>query len=718
MAIGALREKLSAYLPADHLAEINAAYKYSEAAHEGQTRASGKPYIVHPLAVADILADWRADAPSLIAALLHDVVEDTPITLEQIQETFGVDIANMVDGLSKIQRLEGIDRDMREAENFRKLLLAAAKDWRVLFIKLADRLHNMRTLAALSSPQRRKKIVGETLDIYAPIAGRLGISKVQEELQNLSFRYLHPHRFRVLNKALKNSGANSRYALEAAETTLRDGLKARGIKFDMEKRRKNLYSIYRKMERNHLSFAQVEDIIGFRVIVADRATCYLTLGVLHELFVPLTHRFRDFIAIPKSNGYQSLHTGLFASGGVRIDVQIRTAAMHEVAEHGLAAHWLYKQQEDHLDSVQAEALRRLSSLVRLHAENVGPAEFMENVKIDLFPAEMLVITPRGKIIKLPRGATALDMAYAIHTEVGDHAERALINGKPMPLSMRLNSGDQVEIITSPTTSPLPHWLNSVKTGRARSRIRHVLQTTAEAESAAVGRNMLTMAIRRLSDGVDLDDIDDSHWRTVLGGNNFKSRHELFCALGLGKVLPEVIARALLQRRVRSSGGKAQVQPILIAGAGRSAIHLSDCCYPLPGEPIVGLLRKERGLIIHSGRCPAIGRNRRSERWIEVQWTVDAAAHLHHSAIHLQCRNRPGLISAASGAISERRINIVTCHFDGGALEHESIALEMIIEVHNLEELDGLLAHLHKRPEVMQAERKFTLPARGGAARAG
>lgn len=708
MDISALREKLAAYLPAERLQEVDAAYRYSESAHSGQKRASGKPYILHPLTVADILSDWRADAPSIIAALLHDVVEDTPITLPQIRDRFGEDIARLVDGLSKIERLQGIGRDMREAENFRKLLLAAAVDWRVVFVKLADRLHNMRTLAAIADPAKRRLIAGETLEIYAPIAGRLGIAKVQEELQNLALRYLHPYRFRVLTKALKNSSQNSRQAIDGIEKALADGLRARGLEFGMEKRRKNLYSIYKKMERNHLSFAQVEDIIGFRLIVKDRAACYQALGILHELFLPMPHRFRDFIALRKENGYQSLHTGLISKSGVKIDVQIRTPAMHEVAEQGLAAHWLYKQKgEGAADCAQEEALRRLSSLVRLNAETAAPAEFMENIKIDLFPAEMLVITPKGKIITLPRGATALDMAYAIHTEVGDHAERAVINGKPMPVSMRLDSGDQVEIITSAAVSPLPHWLSSVKTARARARIRQVLQATAEKESAAIGRSLLAAAVRRLAEEVRLEDIDGSHWSALLGGNNFKTRHELFCALGLGEMLPEVAARALLRRRVRAAGsGGGRLQPILIAGAGRSAIHLSACCHPLPGEPIVGLLRKERGLIVHAGDCPEVsGVSRRSERWTEVQWSMDAATHRHRSAIHLHCRNQPGLISTVSGHISGQRINIVTCHFDGGALEQESISLEMIVEVHSLGELENMLAGLQRLPEIAVAERR-------------
>ena len=709
MNISALLEKTGAYLLPENLAQVGEAYEYSKNAHGGQLRASGKPYIQHPLTVADILADWKFDAPSIVAALLHDVVEDTTITLEQIKSAFGGEVALLVDGLSKITRLQDIDRDMREAENFRKLLLAAAADWRVVFIKLADRLHNMRTLSAIASPERRRAIAAETQDIYAPIAGRLGFYRVQEELQNLSLRYLRPHRFRVLTKALKNSSTNNRNAISAIEQAIHAAMEKHGIVYKMENRRKNLFSIYRKMENDRLSFAQVEDIIGFRLMVEDRINCYRVLGVLHETFVPIPERFKDFIAIPKSNGYQSLHTRLLSKTGVKIDAQIRTTAMHEVAEHGLAAHWIYKQSGDKLDVVQEEALRQLSSLVRLHEENAtAPSDFMENVKIDLSPLEMYILTPKGQILTLPRDATALDMAYLIHTDLGDHAERAIINGQSLPISMRLNSGDQVDIITNPNVSPLPHWLSYAKTARARARIRHILQTTAKQESAAVGKSLLLSTLRKLDFNIQLDDVPERNWRTLLGGNNMKTREELYDALGLGKILPDVAARVLLRRGIKQGESEAsEMQPILIAGAGRSAVHLSSCCHPLPFESIIGLLRKERGLVIHSGECLVVRDvNRRSERWIEVQWHEGAGKRLHKGAISLQCHNRPGLITTVSGAISNRDINIVTCNFDGGALEKESMMLDMILEVCNLRQLDELLEALTKMPEVIKAGRKF------------
>lgn len=705
MDINALRQKLSAYMPAEQMRRIDAAYQYGKDAHSGQMRASGKPYIVHPLAVADILADWRFDGETIVAALLHDVVEDTAITLEQIKTAFGDEVARMVDGLSKIARIQEIDRVERDAENFRKLILAAAADWRVVFIKLADRLHNMRTLSALPAAAKRRAVADETLEVYAPIAVRMGLRDVQDELQNLAFRHRRPHRFRVLTKALKNSNTNNRAAMDEIERLVKEEMEKRGIPFQLEKRRKNLFSIYRKMERENLSFARVEDIIGFRLIVDGRDDCYRTLGVLHELFLPIFDRFKDFIAVPKDNGYQSLHTRVMSKSGVKVDAQIRTTAMHRVAEHGLAAHWLYKTGGEG-DAPQKEGLRRLSSLVSLHGENAAPADFIEYVKIDLFPADMYVLTPKGKIVSLPRAATALDMAYAIHTEVGDHAERAIINGHSLPISMRLNSGDQVDIVTHPDITPLPHWLGYAKTARARSRIRHILHATATQESVALGKKLLAAALHKIDPGAKPDDIAEANWRALLGGNSMKTRDDLYRTLGLGEMMPDIAARTLLKKGIKQISGEG-IQPLLIAGAGRSAVHFSSCCHPLPFEPLIGFLHKGRGVIIHSGECPVVRDiNRRSEKWTEVQWSQDAAARLHSGALYLECRNRPGLITAVTALISKRDINIVSMHFDGGAMERESLFFEIIVEVSSLDGLNTILQDLKALSEVIRINRHF------------
>jgi RelA/SpoT family (p)ppGpp synthetase len=589
--IAGLTRKLAVYLPEESLKDIDAAYRYSEKAHFGQLRASGRPYIQHPLTVADILADWRFDAQSIIAALLHDVVEDTAVSLKQVREAFGGTVAHLVDGLSKIERIEGIDRRVQEAETFRKILLAAADDWRVLFIKLADRLHNMRTLSAINGSARRKRIALETLTIYAPIAERMGFSPVRDELQNLALRYLRPHRYRVLSKALNNSKANSRHIIDRVEQMTREALQKYRLTGELKKRRKNLYSIYRKMASQRLSFAQVEDIIGFRLIVDGRMDCYLALGALHEFFVPVPARFKDYIAVPKSNGYQSLHTALSTKESVKVEIQIRTRAMHEVAEHGLAAHWHYKQQEGALDNAQTEALNRLSSLVRLHAENDAPTEFMEYVRVDLSPGEMYVLTPDGKVVNLPPGATALDFAYSIHTDVGDHAESAVVNGQIVPISSRLKNGDQISIKTNPNIVPLPHWINLAKTARARSHIRQRLNAASREESIALGRKLLHNALQKIE--ARSDDISDDHWRAFLNSQNMQTADELYLELGLGKVIPDIVARGLLRRQVRQNKS-GRLQPVSIAGAGSAAITLSSCCHPLPTESIIGLLQKIEG----------------------------------------------------------------------------------------------------------------------------
>lgn len=702
-SIVALKRKIGAYLPPAALAEIEDAYKYSENAHLGQVRDSGRPYIQHPLTVADILADWRFDAESIIAALLHDVVEDTPVSLPQVRDKFGGAVARLVGGLSKMERIEGIDRRAQEAETFRKILLAAADDWRVLFIKLADRLHNMRTLSAIGESSRRRRIALETLTIYAPIAERLGFYPVRDELQNLSFRYLRPHRYRVLSKALNNSKAGRRNVIERVEAGINAALEKRGISGALGKRRKNLHSIYQKMEKQRLTFAQVEDIIGFRLIVADRMQCYLALGALHEAYMPLPGRFTDYIATKKSNGYQSLHTALQTREGVKVEIQIRTREMHEIAESGLAAHWTYKQPDAKPDAAQTEALNRLSSLLRMHAENDAPGDFMEYLRVELSPGEIYVLTPEGEAMRLPPDSTALDFAYAIHTDVGDRAESAVVNGINMPLSRRLQSGDQVSVRTNPDIRPMPHWLGVAKTARARSHIRHVLNAASRGDSAALGRKLLEGALQRINSAPE--EISEDHWGAFLRSHNMENAEDLYLSLGLGKMLPDIVARELLRRQARRAKRDSRIAPVAIAGAGNAAITLSPCCYPLPFESIVGMLRKNRGLEVHSDKCPAAPMSeRRSEKWIETAWSDRAIHSAHRSAILLECRNRPGLATAVSSAISGRDINIVTFNFNRGELSRDSIQMETIVEVPSLAELNRLLRALRLIPDVIDARR--------------
>ena len=704
----ALQRKIGAYLSPAEQSEIESAYQYSKNAHDGQFRDSGKPYIQHPLAVADILADWRFDSQSIIAALLHDVVEDTTVSLQQVRDKYGLVIGRLVEGLSKMERIEGIDRRTQEAETFRKILLAAADDWRVLFVKLADRLHNMRTLSAISESPRRKRIALETLSIYAPIAERLGFSPLKDELENLSFRHLRPYRYKTLSKALNRSKVADRQVIGRMEEMIRGALSKYNIAGELEKRRKNLYSVYHKMVTQKLTFRQVEDIIGLRLIVEDRMHCYLALGALHECFTPVPERFKDYIAMPKSNGYQSLHTALLTQEKVRVEIQIRTREMHQVAESGLAAHWIYKHQDASPGASQSEALQKLSGLVRMHVvENEAPSEFMEYLQMELKPDEIYVFTPDGKPIQLPPDATALDFAYAIHTDVGTHAVGVEVNGQSMPLSSKLKSGDQLSVKTDPDSHPMTHWLSIAKTARARSSIRHVLNTTSRSDSSALGKKLFIAALQKIQTAPPLEEIQEEQWRSFLGSYNMQKPEELYLEIGLGKMLPDIAARGLLKRRVRR-GKDVRLSPISIVGAGNAAITLSTCCYPLPFESIVGVIQKNRGLVVHADTCPAVNNspNRRSsEKWIDTAWGEKAAQAYYKGAVVMHCRNRPGLVAAVSSAISGRNINIVNFNLDHGEMSRDSLQVELIVEVHSLPELNDLLHVLRGLDEVIKAERK-------------
>ena len=703
-----LRRKLSAYLAPAEIESVEAAYEYSNAAHAGQKRAGGLPFISHPLMVAGILADWKLDAAAVSAALLHDVVEDTAATIDDIRNRFGHDIAHMVDGVTKIDRLDKVDPARDEADSFRKMLIAVAEDLRVILIKLADRLHNLRTLHSIPTLVRRRRIARQSLEIYAPIADRLGLAAAQDEMQNLAFARLHPHRHRVLKKALDNSAANRRRAIDAADSEIEAALAKRGLNALVMRRRKNLYSIYRKMIRDKLSFAEIEDIVGFRLIVPDRESCYRALGVVHEIFQPVPMKFSDYIATPKSNGYQSLHTKVVTSLGVRVEAQIRTARMHEIAENGLAAHWLYKENNPELSRAQKEALARLSSLVKLHAdsEDGGAREFLEHVKVDLFPDEIYVLTPRGRIVALPRGASALDFAYAIHTDLGDGASGARVNGQIMPISANLKTGDTVAITADGQGAPLPHWLGYVKTAKARSHIRHVLREKKQSEAAALGRRLFENALVKINPRLRAEAIGDDDWRNYLGANNMRAPEDLFVAIGLGKTLADIAARGVARHSIRQSSAR-DLRPILIAGAGNTAIELSKCCRPIPPEPIVGLLRKARGLVIHAAQCPQIhGTAKKSEKWIDVAWGDTAREQLYPINVRVEGVNRSGLMSAITHAIGDLGVNIVGCHFGNALSARDTIEIDLCIEVHGIDELDRARAEIERIPLVSGARRLF------------
>ena len=533
---------LGHYLPPPDVQLVERAFSFSESAHRGQYRKSGEPYITHPLAVASILSQWRIDAQGLAAALLHDVMEDTSVTKNEIETTFGRPVAEMVDGVSKLDQIQFDSREDLQAESFRKMLLAMARDVRVILIKLADRLHNMRTLDVMA-PVHRRRIARETLDIYAPIANRLGLNSLYQELQDLSFKHIHPMRYRVMSSAIKAARGNRREVMNRLLDAIREGLHKAGIHASVTGREKTVYSVYKKMREKRYTFSQVFDIYGVRVLVTDPTSCYAALGVLHALYKPIPGKFKDYVAIPKANGYQSLHTTLFGPFGTPLEAQIRTHDMHRIAESGVAAHWLYKTHGGvDFAEAQRETHRWLQSLLEIQSESRDSKEFLENIKGDLFPDEIYVFTPKGKIMALPRGATAVDFAYGVHTDIGHHCVAARINYELLPLRTELKNGDHVEILTSPTARPNPSWLSFVATGKARSRIRHFLKGLQQKESAALGERMLNQALATLK--VEPDAITWDRWEALAKEYGTKSQLEILADIGLGKRLSFVVAQAL------------------------------------------------------------------------------------------------------------------------------------------------------------------------------
>src|SRR5437899_3629577 len=548
------------YLKPKDVARLAEAYRFSEAAHAGQTPQSGDPYISHPLAVAEILADWHLDGQTLMAALLHDVTEDTSVTNDEISDTFGKPVAELVDGVSKLDRIEFQSAEDAQPENCRKMLLAMARDVRVILIKLADRLHNMRTLGAVP-PAKRSRIARETMEIYAPIANRLGLNSLYHELQELAFSHLFPSRYKVLARATKAARGNRREMIGRTLEAVKRKLSESGIEASVQGREKHVYSTYRKMLEKHLSFSEVHDIFGCRVIVKDVPACYLALGALHSLYKPIPGKFKDYIAIPKANGYQSLHTTLFGPFGTPLEAQIRTNDMHRIAEAGVAAHWLYKSGGAlDLAEAQRETHRWLQSLLEIQSESRDSKEFLENIKGDLFPEEVYVVPPKGKIMALPRGATAVDFAYDVHTDIGHHCVAARINYELLPLRTELKNGDHVEILTSPTARPNPSWLSFVATGKARSRIRHFLKGLQQKESAALGERMLTQALATLK--VAPEAISWDRWEALQKEYGAKSQLELLADIGLGKRLSFVVAQALT-RVPGKAGDETTAQPTAI-----------------------------------------------------------------------------------------------------------------------------------------------------------
>lgn len=654
-----LQQNLDQYLSEKDIDRVHQAYLLAEDAHAPQTRSSGEPYITHPVAVANILASMKFDAESIIAALLHDVLEDTDTSKEALSKLFGSEVANLVDGVSKLTQIDFKTRAEAQAANFRKMMLAMASDIRVILIKLADRLHNMRTLGHLL-PEKRRRIAKETLEIYAPIANRLGMRAFRDEFQRIGFKALYPLRYKILEDAVKKARGNRKEVVKSIESAISDALKKAGIEhFTLFGREKSLYSIYRKMQEKHLHLNEIMDVYAFRVIVDDIDVCYRALGAVHNLYKPVPERFKDYIAIPKANGYQSLHTTLFGPYALPIEIQIRTKDMHKLAENGIASHWLYK--EDSVAATEAQMLASewIKGILEIQESTGSSMEFIENVKIDLFPDEVYVFTPKGEILELPAGATAVDFAYAVHSDVGNSCIAVKIDKRLSPLSTVLSSGQKVEIVCAPGAMPNPAWLNFVVTGKARSNIRHFLKTQQQEESIALGRRMLDQALLQFS--TTLDQLGEMKLLQVAKGSGIASIDELYEAIGLGNQMAPIIAQRLTGAAgdTISEDNEAQTASLSIRGTEGMAVRFASCCHPIPGDPIIGVLTSGRGIVVHVEDCHTLQSfvQNHMDKCMPLRWEKSLERQFD-VPIYIEIEDHRGALAALTAAIAGAESNIL------------------------------------------------------------
>jgi RelA/SpoT family (p)ppGpp synthetase len=709
-----LTDRLKKYLPSAEIARIKEAFRFADAAHLGQFRQSGEPYITHPVAVAELLAEWKLDSPAIQAALMHDVLEDSGVRKQEMAEHFGPLVAELVDGVSKLDRLRFDSNEEAQAESFRKMLLAMGRDVRVILIKLADRLHNVRTLEAMA-PDKQRRIARETLEIYAPIAHRLGLNAIYRELQEQSFARMHPMRHRVLSKAVLAARGNRREVLGKIHESVRRALAGAKIKAEIQGREKTIFGIYRKMAEKSLSFSEVLDIYGFRIVVNSQPDCYLALGALHALYKPVPGKFKDYIAIPKVNGYQSLHTTLLGPYGTPVEFQIRTQEMHRVAESGVAAHWLYKTDDTSLTELQSRTHQWLQSLLEIQQQTGDSAELMENIKVDLFPDKVYVFTPKGKIVSLPRGATAVDFAYSIHTDIGNRCVAARINSEIQPLRSELKNGDVVEVVTGPVARPNPSWLTFVRTGKARAEIRHFLRTIKGEESIELGERLLAQSARQL--GASLGDVSADRWEAIVRDAQAKDRNEILADIGLGRRLAAVVARQLTLG-MAAAGAEAPAgevitetsralfaspAPVIVRGTEGMALQTSSCCSPIPGDEIVGHMRKDQGLAVHQSDCPIARRGRRADpdRWIDLQWAEDTSG-TFGAKLALSAANERGTLARIAVAIAEADSNILNVSMDDENAEQAQIYFKL--QVRDRRHLARVLRVLRRVPQVSRVVR--------------
>ncbi|WP_305373728.1 bifunctional GTP diphosphokinase/guanosine-3',5'-bis pyrophosphate 3'-pyrophosphohydrolase [Photobacterium leiognathi] len=646
-----LKEVAIEYLPEPQLEALRQAFLVARDAHEGQTRSTGEPYIIHPVAVARILAEMRLDIETLMAALLHDVIEDTEVTKEDLASRFGDTVAELVDGVSKLDKLKFRDRKEAQAENFRKMIMAMAHDIRVILIKLADRTHNMRTLGALR-PDKRRRIARETLEIFSPLAHRLGIHNIKSELEELGFEALYPNRYRVLKQVVAAARGNRKEMINKIHAEIEGRLSDARINATVLGREKNLYSIYNKMKNKEQRFHSIMDIYAFRVLVSDLDTCYRVLGQVHNLYKPRPSRMKDYIAIPKANGYQSLHTSLVGPHGVPVEVQIRTEDMDQMADKGVAAHWTYKDGESSGTTAQVKAQRWMQSLLELQQSAGSSFEFIENVKSDLFPDEIYVFTPKGRIVELPVGATAVDFAYAVHTDVGNACVGSRVDRQPYPLSKPLKNGQTIEIISAPGARPNAAWLNYVVTSRARTKIRQVLKTMRRDESITLGRRLLNHALG----GASLDSIASENITKVLTDLKLNSIEDLLAEIGLGEVMSVVIARRFLGNADELTP-KENDRRLPIQGADGILLTFANCCHPIHGDPIIAHVSPGKGLVIHREECANVrGYRKEPDKYMAVEWSEDFDQEFV-TCLKVDMQNHQGALADLTNTIAATGSNI-------------------------------------------------------------
>ena len=691
----ALLEILEPYLPPEQIDRVARAYQFGADAHAGQTRKTGEPYITHPVSVAQELGRMHLDVEAIIAALLHDVVEDTDVTLEDLEEAFGAEVATIVDGVSKLDQIQFRSRAEAQAESFRKMMLAMIEDIRVILVKLADRLHNMRTMDAMPADKQRR-IARETLDIYAPIANRLGINRLKVDLEDLGFKYLYPMRYRVIEKALKRSKGSQRQIVKKISEQFNTALARENIKGEVIGRQKHLYSIYRKMAEKKRLLADVVDVYGFRIIVNNVDECYRVLGIVHGLYKPMPGRFKDYIAIPRVNGYQSLHTTLFGPNGLPLEVQIRTAHMHRVAESGVASHWQYKA-GDRVDATpQRRAREWLAKLEQLQSEG-SSEEFLESVKVDLFPDKIYVFTPKGDIMPLPKGATPVDFAYAVHTDIGDRCVATKVDRSLVPLRTPLENGQTVEIVTSRGARPNPNWLNFVRTAKARTSIRQHMRKLRTTESIDLGRRLLDRSLKDL--GSSLRKIGKVRTKEVLDELGLNNTSELFEQIGLGERLAPLTARIML-----GADTDTDLEPasLTIAGTEGMVVSYAKCCHPIPGDEVMGYLSTGRGIVIHRTTCGNLIHFRKQpEKWIAVSWEKNIDRDFQ-SQVSTETENKPGVLAEVAATIADCGSNIESVEVQ--SRQDDSSVLTFLLLVRDRTHLARIIRSVRNMPNVIRVSR--------------